>query len=63
MVLAPSRECANVILNLSANQEQYTQPRSSGYRNKLIIAFDERIIAHTIPQLQIPVERIFVSLT
>ena len=40
--------------------EQYTQPRNGGYRNKLIVAYDEVIIAQTIPQLQIPVERIFV---
>jgi Uma2 family endonuclease len=39
--------------------EQYTQPRNAGYRNKLIVAYDEIIIAQTIPQLQIPVERIF----
>ncbi len=39
--------------------EQYTQPRSGGYRNKLIVAFDEIIIAQTLPQLQIPIERIF----
>ena len=39
--------------------EQYTQPRIGGYRNKLIVAYDEIIIAQTLPQLQIPVEHIF----
>ena len=39
--------------------EQYTQPRNGGYRNKLIVTFDEIISAQTVSQLQIAVERIF----
>jgi Uma2 family endonuclease len=39
--------------------EQYTQPRTGGYRNKLIVAYDEMITAHTLPQLQLRLEHIF----
>ncbi|HEX9374586.1 MAG TPA: Uma2 family endonuclease [Roseiflexaceae bacterium] len=48
------------LIDLSSQTiEQYTQPRHGGYRNKLIVAFDETITAQALPQLQIVVERIF----
>lgn len=39
--------------------EQYTQPRHGGYRKKLIVAYDELIVAEALPQLQLALEHIF----
>jgi Uma2 family endonuclease len=39
--------------------EQYTQPRNGQYRNKLIVSYDETIVAQDLLELRIAVERVF----